>query len=276
MITASEMSAKLAFLKQDIESMEKVLIAFSGGVDSTFLLKIAQDVLKEKVTAVIARSSSFPEKELKEARDFCKQYRIKHFIIVSEELEDPEFRRNPLNRCYICKKQLFSKIIEIANELGIRNIAEGSNLDDLADYRPGRQALSELGIQSPLLKAKLTKEEIRKLSKEFGLPTWDKPSFACLSSRFPYGEEISIEKLKMVELAEQYLLDLDFKQVRVRYHGDVARIEVAPEDRLRILELKRAEDIYEAFAKIGFTYTSLDLKGYRCGSMNEKVLTGIK
>ncbi|NLI91494.1 MAG: ATP-dependent sacrificial sulfur transferase LarE [Peptococcaceae bacterium] len=263
---------KLVLLKQDLESMEKVLIAFSGGVDSTFLLKIAQDVLGENVIAVTARSATFPEREIKEASRFCTEQGIRHLIFDCDELDDPDFGKNPINRCYLCKKQLFGKIQLIAGELGFRHLAEGSNLDDLGDYRPGRQALTELGIHSPLLKAGLTKEEIRILSKELGLATWNKPSFACLSSRIPYGEEITREKLKMIEQAEQYLLGLGFRQVRVRHHGDIARIEVSPEERGKILEQQNVEDIYEVFSKIGFTYTALDLKGYRSGSMNEKIL----
>lgn len=262
---------KLALLKQDLVRMGKVLIAFSGGVDSTFLLKISKDVLGENAIALTAQSTTFPERELNEAISFCKSQGIKHLVFESEELDDPEFGKNPVNRCYLCKKQLFGKILEIAAELGVDHVIEGSNVDDLGDYRPGRQALNEFGIGSPLLKAGLTKEEIRSLSKEYGLPTWDKPSFACLSSRFPYGEEITKEKLKMVDLAEQYLLDLGFRQVRVRHHGDVARIEVSPKELSKILEPQMAEDIYAVFSKIGFVYTALDLKGYRTGSMNEKI-----
>ncbi|MGI6451477.1 MAG: ATP-dependent sacrificial sulfur transferase LarE [Desulfitobacteriia bacterium] len=269
-----DLNQKLDLLKKNLSSMEKVIIAFSGGVDSTFLVRIAKEVLGDKAIALTARSSTFPERELKEASSFCLEQGIEHRIIVCDELDDPEFGKNPPNRCYLCKKQLFGKILQVAAELGISHVIEGSNVDDLGDYRPGRQALAELGIQSPLLEAGLTKEEIRLLSRNLGLPTWDKPSFACLSSRFPYGEEITKEKLKMVEQAEQYLQNLGFRQVRVRHHGDVARIEVSAEDRPKFLQGQIGEEVYKAFAEIGFAYTALDLKGYRTGSMNEKITAG--
>lgn len=262
---------KLVLLQNNLKNMEKVLIAYSGGVDSTFLLKVAHDVLGKNAIAVTARSSLFPERELQEAKNFCREYGIEQLIVDSDELDDPEFGKNPVNRCYLCKKRLFGKLIALAAELGIKYLAEGSNLDDLDDFRPGRKALTEFAVHSPLLEAGLSKQEIRELSKEYGLPTWDKPSYACLASRIPYGEVITGEKLNKVELAEQYLLDLGFRQVRVRHHGDVARIEVSPEDCRRIFEQQLANQIYEAFSKIGFPFTALDLRGYRSGSMNISV-----
>ena len=244
-------------------------VAFSGGVDSTFLLKVAHDVLGDNAIAVTARSSTYPEREFKEAVNFAAQNNIEHVVIVSEELEIEGFSENPVDRCYFCKRELFSKIAGIAKEKGIKFVADGSNVDDLGDYRPGLKAVAELGVVSPLREAGMTKEDIRALSKEMGLATWDKPAFACLSSRFPYGQKITKEKLEMVDKAEQYLLDLGFKQVRVRHHGDVARIEVAAHERRKFFDEQLMDRISGEFKKIGFTYTALDLKGYRTGSMNE-------
>jgi uncharacterized protein len=242
-------------------------------VDSTFLLKIAHDVLQDQVIAVTARSSTYPEREYKEAAEFTRNAGIKHIIIQSEELDIEGFTANPPNRCYLCKYELFSKIKEVAEKYGIKHIAEGSNIDDLGDYRPGMQAIKELGIISPLKDVELGKDAIRKLSKKMGLPTWDKQSFACLASRFPYGEKITRDKLAMVDRAEQYLLNLGFKQVRVRHHGDTARIEVAGKERLKFFDLELMDNVYKQFQEIGFAYTSLDLKGYRTGSMNEVIDT---
>jgi uncharacterized protein len=264
-----ELQNKLELLKSNIEKMGKLAVAFSGGVDSTFLLKVANDVLGENVLAVTARSATFPEREFKEAVEFAAGLGIKHEVIVSEELDIEGFADNPTNRCYLCKSELFTKIKEAADKRGIRFIADGSNIDDLGDYRPGLQAIKELGVVSPLREAGLTKADIRALSKEMGLPTWDKPAFACLSSRFPYGNKITREKLEMVDRAEQYLLDKGFKQVRVRHHGDLARIEVSAGERARFFSETVMDSVYEAFKKIGFTFVSLDLKGYRTGSMNE-------
>lgn len=256
-------------LKEYLKSLGSVAVAFSSGVDSTFLLKVAHDVLGEKVIAVTARSCSFPERELKEATAFAKENGIVHLIVDSEELEIEGFSDNPPNRCYLCKHELFSKMKAIAEKNGFKEVVEGSNMDDLGDYRPGLTAIQELGIKSPLRHAELTKDEIRELSKELGLPTWEKQSFACLSSRFPYGENISPEKLKMVDQAEQLLLDLGFRQVRVRHHGTLARIEIAEGQFSKIMEKENRDMIFARFKEIGFTYVSLDLAGYRTGSMNE-------
>ncbi len=264
-----DLHEKYELLKDNLRDLKNVAIAFSGGVDSTFLLKTAYDVLGTNVLAVTARSSTYPEREFKEAKGFTEKYGIPYEIIVSEELEVDGFSDNPVNRCYLCKNELFEKIREIACRHGIRHIAEGSNHDDLSDYRPGLKAIAEHGVISPLRTAELTKEEIRVLSKELDLPTWNKPSFACLSSRFPYGQKITKEKLEMVDKAEQLLLDEGFRQVRVRHHGDIARIEVSQAEIQKFFDINFIQHINDSFKKIGFTYTTLDLKGYRMGSMNE-------
>ena len=258
---------KLEKLKEYLINLESVVVAFSSGVDSTFLLKIAHDTLKDNVIAITAKSRTFPERELSQAIEFCKKEKIKHIILDSNELEIEDFRKNPPNRCYICKKDLFSKILEIAEKNDINNVLEGSNLDDDNDYRPGFIAIRELGIKSPLKELKFTKKEIRELSKSIGLDTFDKPSFACLASRFVYGEEITPERLGMVEKAEQFLLDMGFFQVRVRIHNSIARIEVLPEEFDKII--KNRNIITEKFKEIGFSYITMDLIGYRTGSMNE-------
>ena len=263
-------TANLAIIPmQDILSLGSVAVAFSSGVDSTLLLKVSHDVLGDKAMAVTASSSSFPERELNEAKNFCESNHIRQIIFDSDEINIEGFRENPKNRCYLCKRELFSKIKAIAHEHNLEHVIEGSNLDDLGDYRPGLKAIDELGIKSPLRYAGLTKAEIRELSRELGLPTWDKPSYACLASRFVYGEMISPEKLKMVERAEELLLSLGFRQERVRIHGKIARIEVLPEDFPRIIQEDIRTKIYDSLKALGFSYVTLDMRGYRTGSMNE-------
>jgi uncharacterized protein len=259
---------KLLALKAYLNNLNSVAIAFSSGVDSTFLLKVAHDVLGDQIVAVTARSCSFPVRELKEAEEFCRKEGIRHIIVDSEELDIEGFRHNPRNRCYLCKHELFTKIIAIAQENHLAYVAEGSNMDDNGDYRPGLKAVAELHVVSPLRYVGLYKEEIRQLSKELGLTTWNKQSFACLSSRFVYGEEISPEKLSMVDKAEQLLLDLGFTQLRVRIHGTIARIEVGQDEILRLAAPEIRRQVSEALHGLGFSYVTLDMDGYQTGSMN--------
>lgn len=261
------MYEKLKKLKENLCEMGNVAIAFSGGVDSTFLLKVAHEVLGDKAIAITATSEFFPEREIKESVEFCRAENIRQISFSENILSVENISNNPPNRCYICKKNLFKKILEIAAENKISNVAEGSNMDDMGDYRPGLKAIDELGIKSPLRAVNLSKGEIRALSKELNLPTFDKPSFACLASRFVYGENITAEKLKMVDAAEQFLSEKNFKQFRVRIHGEIARIEILPAEFEKILPLR--EEIILQFKNLGFKYVTLDLQGYRVGSMNE-------
>ncbi|MBX4260082.1 ATP-dependent sacrificial sulfur transferase LarE [Clostridium estertheticum] len=264
-----ELEMKFQKLKDSIQGLKSVAIAYSGGVDSTFLLKVAADVLGNKVIAITAKSTTYPEREFKEAVKYIGDIGAKHIVIISEELEIEGFAKNPIDRCYFCKKELFSKVRKVADDNNINAVLDGSNADDVSDYRPGMKAANELRVISPLKDAFLTKDNIRELSKRLGLPTWNKPAFACLSSRFPYGNEITVEKLSMVEKAEQFLLDLGFRQIRVRHHGDIARVEVNAQERDKFFSTEMMDKVANELKSIGFKYVTLDLLGYRTGSMNE-------
>ena len=264
---AASRAFKLERLRAALRKLGSAAVAFSAGVDSTFLLRVAHEELGERAVAVTVRSPLIPRRELEDAADFCRAGGIRHDFIDFDELSMPEFASNPPDRCYHCKKAIFRKIIEFSHANELKAVLEGSNTDDDGDYRPGRRAIRELGVLSPLHDAGLTKAEIRALSKKLGLPTADKPSFACLASRFPYGEQITTEGLERVERAEQHLMDLGFGQVRVRSHGDMARIEVPPDDIPRLAA--HAAEISASFKRFGFAYATLDLQGYRTGSLNE-------
>jgi uncharacterized protein len=267
-MTLDEKYQKLQDILRNCGSM---IVAFSGGVDSTLLVKTAHDVLGDRMCALTAAAPFFPSWEKAEADEFCKREGIPHRTISYDVLNVEGVKENPYNRCYLCKKNLFAALQKEALKDGFAVVVEGTNTDDLSDYRPGLQAIRELGIRSPLCEAGLGKQDIRDLSRQLNLPTWDKPSFACLASRFPYGDRITVEKLKMVEQAETLLLGFGFRQVRVRIHGTLARIELLPEEFSRIMEEKIRQEVIEKLYAYGFSYITLDLQGFRSGSMNEQL-----
>ena len=264
----AELQAKLDRLKEYIRELGSLAVGFSGGVDSSFLLAVAHEVLGDKAIAVTGVDASVPERELEEARAFCSERNIKHIVCRVDPLKEEGYRHNGPDRCYFCKHGVFTEVKNIAKENGIEYVAEGSNIDDNGDYRPGLRAVAELEVKSPLREAGLYKSDIREISKAMGLPTWSKPAYACLASRFVYGEEITEEKLHMIDKAEQFLIEKGFYEERVRIHGNIARIEVPAKDIPRLASDEIREAVYEEFKKIGFLFVTLDMHGYRMGSMN--------
>lgn len=268
---SAELQEKLEKLEDLIRELGSLTVGFSGGVDSSFLLAVAHNVLGEKLIAVTGADASMPERELKEAVDYCKERNIRHIICRVDPMKDEEYRHNGPDRCYFCKHGIFSEVKRIAAENGIEYVAEGSNMDDLGDYRPGLRAIAELSVKSPLREAGLTKQDIRLISKAMGLPTWSKPAYACLASRFVYGEEITEEKLHMIDEAEQFLIEKGFFEERVRLHGKMARIEVPAKDIERLASEEIREAVYKRFRELGFMFVTLDMHGYRVGSMNATI-----
>jgi uncharacterized protein len=267
------MDAKLDQLENILRQSGRVLVAFSAGVDSTFLLKVAHRALGDQAVALTAASPTAPPGELEAAKEFAVGLGCRHIVIDSHELANPSFSQNPANRCFFCKDELYRICRDQARDLGVDVIVDGTNLDDLKDHRPGLKAAAAFGVRHPLVEAQMTKDEIRRYSRELELPTWDKPSSPCLSSRFPYGTEITLERLKKVGACEVFLKELRFREFRVRYHGDLARIEVAPGELERLMEKDTREAVVRRFKELGFNYVSLDLQGYRTGSLNEALRT---
>lgn len=262
------MNEKIEQLRSLLAAMEGVVIGYSGGCDSTLLAAAAREVLGERAVCVLASSATYPASEVKEALETADQLGIPVTRIDTEELQNENFLANPPDHCYYCKQELFGRLAAIAKLQGIRWIADGSNHDDLQDYRPGARAAAEFGVRSPLREAGLNKAEIRELSRRLGLPTWDKPAFACLASRIPYGTRIDPAVLRRLEEAEQFLKGLGFRQVRVRHHGTVARIEVEPEEIDRLASADLRQSVAQKFRELQYLYTAVDLDGYRTGSMN--------
>lgn len=264
-----ELRRKYDRLLEILKGLESVIVAFSGGVDSTFLAKAARDALGDKAVLVTADSETYPASELDEARRLANHLGMRHVVVETRELDNPEYAKNAPNRCFFCKEELFMKLRPIAAREGVAHLIYGANMDDLGDHRPGMDAARRMGVRAPLIEAEFWKAEIRELSREFGLPTWQKPSFACLSSRFQYGDAITAEKLRQVDAAEAFVRSLGFRQFRVRHHDLLARLEIAREEMARLWEDGAQDSIVARFRELGYLYVTVDLQGFRSGSAND-------